>query len=126
MKRIIPLALILTLCLSLCANASVQTLNDFTRHGEVTVSGTTATCQLYVNARAAGTNASISADIELEAKVGTTYTQIASWSVSSTRTLNFSDSCTDSRISSGNCRMHYTITVIGNNGTDTVGGYVYG
>ncbi|MGI5973524.1 MAG: hypothetical protein ACOX67_07160 [Oscillospiraceae bacterium] len=40
--------------------------------------------------------------------------------------LHFSDAHTDSRISKGNTRLSYTVTVSGSNGTDTVSGYVDG
>ena len=126
--RIVPLSLVLALCLSLCANAAVLRMkNDFEYTPKVTVSGQTANCSLAVDASSAGPNAKITADIDVQVKTSSgNYTNIAGWTWTGTGTLSRSDPHTDSRISKGSCRMRYTITVNGSNGTDTVSGYVYG
>lgn len=126
--RIVPLALILALCMTLCANAAVlRSKNNFSATPNVTVSGQTANCSLSVDAGSAGPNAKIAADIDVQVKTSSgSYINIAGWTWTGTGTLSRSDPHTDSRISKGNCRMRYTITVSGSNGTDTVSGYVYG
>lgn len=124
--RIIPLALVLALCMSLCANAATPRYkNHFTCTPNVTVSGNTAVCTLTV--KAAESSAKITADIDVQVKTSSgSYTNIAGWTWTGTGTLSRSTSHTDARVSKGNTRMAYTITVVGSNGTDTVSGYVQG
>ena len=125
--RIVPLSLILALCLSLCANAAVlRSKNNFTYSTDLSVSRNTATCYINVTAKNAGPNAKISADFDLQVKSGSGYNSIAGGHTSGSGSLSYRDPTTDSRISKGNCRMRYTITVNGSNGTDSVSGYVYG
>lgn len=126
-RRIVPLALVLALCLSLCANAAARTKNDFSVTPSITVSGNTATCGLIVNAKNAGPNATITADIDVQVRTSSGgWSSITGWGWSGTSTLERSKSHTDSRVSRGNTRMAYTVTVVGSNGTDIVSGYVTG
>lgn len=121
-KRIFPLALVLALCLTLCANAAVlRTKNSFTYSPTVTISGSSAACTLRVSATQS--TAKITANIDLHSG---SYTSVTGWYKTGTGTLNFSDTHTDSRISKGSARLSYTVTVSGSNGTDTVSGYVDG
>lgn len=126
--RIVPLALVLALCMSLCANAAVlRTKNDFDYIPRVTVSGQTATCGMTVDASNAGPNAKITVDVDVQVRTASGgWSAITGWGWSGTGTLTRSKSHTDSRVSKGNTRMAYTITVVGSNGTDTVSGYVEG
>lgn len=126
-RRIVPLALVLALCLSLYANAAARTKNDFSVTPSITVSGNTATCGLIVNAKNAGPNATVTADIDVQVRTSSGgWSSITGWGWSGTSTLDRSKSHTDSRVSRGNTRMAYTITVVGSNGTDIVSGYVEG
>ena len=125
-KRVFPLALVLALCLSLCAQAVTPRINnDFTCTPDLDVSGNTATCMVTVMGKES--TAKITANISLQVKSGSgSYTTLCGWSTSGTKSLSFHKSETDASISAGNCRMQYTITVTGSKGTDTVSGYVYG
>ena len=126
--RIVSLSLILALCMSLCANAAApRTKNNFTYGGNLSVSGQTANCSLHVDASNAGPNASITVDIDVQVRTSSgNWSSITGWGWSGTSTLGRSKSHTDSRVSKGNTRMAYTITVVGSNGTDIVSGYVDG
>ena len=125
-KRVFPLALILALCLSLCAQAATPRVkNSFEYVPYRDVAGKTATCTLSVKAEES--SAKITANISLQVKSGSgSYTTLCGWSTSGTKSLSFNKSDTDTSISAGNCRMQYTVTVTGSKGTDTVSGYVYG
>lgn len=124
---IISLSLILALCMSLCANAAARTKNDFTYSSNMSVSGNTANCSLRVDAKNAGPNATITVDIDVQVRTSSGgWSSITGWGWSGTGTLDRSKAHTDSRVSKGNTRMAYTITVVGSNGTDTVSGYVDG
>lgn len=125
--RIISLPLILALCMSLCANAATRTKNEFDVAPKITVSGNTASCGLTVDASNAGPNAKITADIDVQVRTSSGgWSSITGWGWSGTSTLDRSKSHTDSRVSRGNTRMAYTVTVVGSNGTDIVSGYVEG
>lgn len=122
-RRMFSLALVLVLCLTLCANAVTLYINDFDLQRSLSVSGDIANCYLKVVGEE---NVQIEATVDLEVKVGNTYTRIDGWSDSATKTLTIDRSYQNFRISSGNCRMHYTFTVDGPDGADTVSRYVYG
>ena len=125
-KRVFPLALVLALGLSLCANAAIAPRynNSFSKTPKLTVYGAKAECGLTVRSNP---GVKITASIDLQTKTASgSYANITGWYKTGTGTLDFSDTHTDSRISKGSTRMSYTVTVTGSNGTDTVSGYVYG
>ena len=125
--RILSLVFVLAMCMSLCANAAARTKNDFTYSSNMSVSGNTANCSLRVDAKNAGPNATITVDIDVQVRTSSGgWSSITGWGWSGTSTLDRSKSHTDSRVSRGNTRMAYTITVVGSNGTDIVSGYVEG
>ena len=123
-KRVLPLALVLTLCMALCANAATPRYNNgFAIMHDLTVNSSTAKCTLKVTNVDSSAKVTVSVDLQVRASSGS-YSSITGWSESGTGNLIFSRSFTDSRISQGNCRMSYTITVTGVNGTDTISDYV--
>ena len=81
-KRVFPLALVLALCLSLCAQAVTPRINnDFTYTPDLDVSGNTATCMVTVMGKES--TAKITANISLQVKSGSgSYTTLCGWSTS--------------------------------------------
>ena len=91
-KRVFPLALILALCLSLCAQAATPRVkNSFEYVPYIDVAGNTATCTLSVKAEES--SAKITANISLQVKSGSgSYTTLCGWSTSGPTTRQISPS----------------------------------
>ena len=120
-KRVASLTLFLALCMTLCAHAvEPRTWNTFTCSPTLSVSGTTATGKVTVNA----TESTAKITITVKIKVGGS--MIASWTTSGTGSATLNKSVTNDKITKGGTEMEYTVTVRGSAGYDNFTDSVYG
>lgn len=125
-KRMLPLFLLLTLCMTICANAAVlRSNNPFTATPTLSVSGHTATYGIDVVT--SDSNAKITVSLSLKVKNSSGgYSTPKTWTSSGTGEVNVSRTYTDNAVSKGNCRLEYTIVISGSGGYDRVTGAVDG
>lgn len=127
-KRISVMMLALCLMLSVNANAlAVNPMADSTTSciPSLYIRKNTAYCTLSVKAQ--DSSASITATVTLLKSDGEGgFTVLYRWAgLKGTGSLNFSDTYTSSKITSGTTyRMEYSVRVVGSKGTDTINHYV--
>lgn len=120
--------MMLALCLMLNVNAlAVTPMADSTTRciPNLYIRGNRAECVLSV--KAPDSSASITATVTLLKSDGEGgFTVLYRWAnLKGTGSLNFSDTYTSSKITSGTAyRMEYSVRVVGNGGTDTISRYV--
>lgn len=122
--------MMLALCLMLSVNANALSVNPMANSTtsctpSLYIRKNTAYCTLSVDAQ--DSSASITATITLLKSDGEGgFTVLYRWTgLKGTGSLNFSDTYTSSKITSGTTyRMEYSVRVVGNGGTDTISRYV--